>query len=498
VISADESVMYFTSRRPGSTGFNVDFKEGHEANYMEDIYMSIHHENGTWSVPRQLAHPINGFKHDATVALSPDAQTLLIYKADAHQGGIYHCDLDGEEWGHPQKIKHIDTDAHESSACYSPDQQVLFFVSNKEEDSEGGKDIFYSTWDKENLEWSEPKNLGKDINTIYDEEAVFMHADGKTLYFSSEGHSSMGGHDVFRTTLVDSVWSTPINLGYPVNGPEDDVFLVMAANARHAYYATHHADSFGDKDIYKIIFLGKEKDLVSTLEDPLLAGIGRSVSIHIPDPSSPLITSETTILKGVIKDKTTNKPIAAQIEIINNETHEVVAVYKSNSKSGKYLITLPSGNNYGITVVAEDYLFHSENLDIPSYATYSEVFKEVDLAKIDVGAAIVLKNIFFDSRESSITKESTPELERLVTLLKENPSLIIEISGHTDNIGSIESNQQLSEERAKSVVKYLVAESIAKDRLQFVGYGLSQPIASNGTSQGRQMNRRTEFKVVSK
>tara|TARA_B100000809_G_scaffold245327_1_gene272172 strand:+ start:8074 stop:10191 length:2118 start_codon:yes stop_codon:yes gene_type:complete len=498
VISADESIMYFTSRRPGSTGFENDDKEGHEANYMEDIYMSIHHEDGTWSEPKQLEHPINGFKHDATVALSPDAQTLLVYKADAHQGGIYHCDLDGDDWGHPKKLKHIDTDAHESSACYSPDQQVLFFVSNKTKDSQGGKDIFYSTWDKENLEWSEPNNLGVNINTEYDEEAVFMHADGKTLYFSSQGHSSMGGHDVFRTIMIDSVWSDPINMGYPVNGSEDDVFLVMAANARHAYYATHHADSYGDKDIYKIVFLGAEKDLVSTLEDPLLAGIERPLSMHIPDPSSPLITSETTILKGVVKDKISNEPIAASIEITNNKTHEVVAVYKSNSKSGKYLITLPSGNNYGITVIAENYLFHSENFDIPSYATYSEIFKEVDLSKIDIGASIVLKNIFFDSRESIIKDESIPELERLVSLMTDNPSLKIEISGHTDDVGSEVYNQDLSEARAKSVVDYLVNQSVSISRLNPIGYGLTQPIASNSTSQGRQMNRRTEFKIVSK
>jgi outer membrane protein OmpA-like peptidoglycan-associated protein/tetratricopeptide (TPR) repeat protein len=498
VISADESIMYFTSRRPGSTGFESSYKEGHEANYPEDIYVSTHNEDGTWSIPKQLDHPINGFKHDATVALSPDAQTLLVYKADAHQGGIYHCDLDGDTWGHPMKLKHIDTDAHESSACYSPDQQTLFFVSNTTKDSKGGKDIYYSTWDKTNEEWSEPRNIGASINTEYDEEAVFMHADGKTLYFSSQGHSSMGGHDVFRTVFIDSVWTTPVNLGFPVNGSEDDVFLVMAANAHHAYYATHHPDSYGDKDIYKIVFLGAEKDLVSTLQDPLLAGIGKPVSMHIPDPSAPLLTSETTILKGVIKDKSTNLAVSARIEITNNKTHEIVAVYKSNSKTGKYLVTLPSGSNYGITVIAEDYLFHSENVDIPDYATYSEVFKEIDLSKIDIGASIVLKNIFFDSRVAVIKKESVPELARLVALMKENPTLKIEISGHTDNIGSLEYNQKLSDDRAKSVVNYLVGEGIDTSRLISVGYGFAKPIASNSTSQGRQLNRRTEFKIVSK
>lgn len=498
VISADESIMYFTSRRPGSTGFHETDKEGHEQNYAEDVYVSIHNEDGTWSEPKGIGPQINSYRHDATVALSPDAQTLLVYKADNHLGGIYHCELEGDVWGHPRKLKHIDTDAHESSACYSPDQQMLFFVSDKKKDSYGGKDIFYSVWDKEKEEWSMPSNLGPKVNTEYDEEAVFMHADGKTLYFSSKGHTTMGGFDVFQTVLQDSVWSQPVNLGYPVNSSEDDVFLVMAANGRHGYYATHHRDSYGEKDIYKIIFLGEDKELVSTLEDPLLAGVSNPVSIHVPEPSAPIMSSETTLLKGVIKDKDSNTSVSATIEITDNETHEVIATYKSNSKTGKYLLTLPSGKNYGITVVSDDYLFHSENLNIPSYSTYKEIFKEIDLAKIDVGALIVLKNIFFDSRESTIRKESIPELERLVELLKSNPSIKIEISGHTDNIGAEDYNKNLSEERAKAVVDYLIKKSVDTARLEYAGFGYSKPISSNETEEGRQLNRRTEFKVISK
>ncbi|MDB4835570.1 hypothetical protein OAH12_03170, partial [Cyclobacteriaceae bacterium] len=259
VISADESIMYFTSRRPGSTGSHAAYRKGHEANFQEDIYVSERNDDGTWGVPKNIGHPINSNLHDATVALSPDAHVLLVYKADLHMGGIYHCDLDGDTWGHPEPVKVIDTDAHESSACYSPDQRVLFYVSDKKKDSQGGKDIFYTTWNDDVKGWSEPQNIGDVINTEYDEEAVFMHSDGRTLYFSSKGHNSMGGFDVFKSILQsDSTWSKPVNLGYPVNGPEDDVFLVMAANGRHAYYATHHNDSYGDKDIYKIIFLGDE------------------------------------------------------------------------------------------------------------------------------------------------------------------------------------------------------------------------------------------------
>jgi outer membrane protein OmpA-like peptidoglycan-associated protein len=496
VISADESVMYFTSRRP-KHGEHV--RVGHEHNFMEDIYVANKNEDGTWSEPEGIGSTINGENHDATVALSPDGQILLVYKADLQKGGIYHCDLNGSTWGHPQTLKHIDTEAHESSACYSPDQKVLFFVSDKKEDNFGGKDIFYSTWNRRKAEWSVPKNLGEGINTKYDEEAVFMQSDGRTLYFSSQGHTSMGGHDVFKTVLQeDSTWSSPMNLGYPVNGPEDDVFLVMAANGRHAYYATHQKDSYGDKDIYKIIFLGEEKELISTLQDPLLAGTYKPVNIQIPDSNIPLIGSKTTILKGVVYSSASKKPIGSTIEIMDNETQEVIATLRSNSESGKYLITLPSGKNYGITVAAEAHLFHSENLDIPISASYNEIYKDITLSSIEVGAAVVLNNVFFDTRKWDIREQSASELNRLIGILNDYSAMDIEISGHTDNIGTSEYNANLSYQRAKSVTQYLTSRGISPDRLTYKGYGFDQPIATNETSEGRQLNRRTEFKIVSK
>ena len=499
VISADESVMYFTARRPGSHGSHATYRKGHEENYHEDIYRSVRSSDGTWSKPENLGHPINSSLHDATVGLSPDGQIMLVYKSDHHLGGIYHCDLEGDEWGAPLPIKVIDTDAHESSACYSPDQQTLYYVTDLEKGSQGGKDIFYTTWNKEEEKWNEPQNLGDEINTPYDEEAVFMHSDGRTLYFSSRGHNSMGGFDVFKTVLQpNNTWSPVENLGYPVNGPEDDVFLVMAANGRHAYYATHHKDSYGEKDIYKIIFLGDEKELVSITHDPLLAGTFKPMTLAIPDPNIPLETAQTTILKGVVRDAKSGKPLAASIEIIDNKTHEVVGVYKSNSKTGKYLVSLPSGKNYGITVDSDSTLFHSENVDIPITAAYNEIYKDINLSKIEVGSRIVLKNVFFDSRESKLRDESIPELQRLILILKDHPQMTVEISGHTDNIGSEDYNAKLSQDRAISVVDYLVRNGIEISRLSSIGYGFSKPIATNDTVEGRQLNRRTEFKIIGK
>ncbi len=497
VISADESIMYFTSRRPGSHGSHAAYRKGHEENYHEDVYMSRRNVYGSWSKPKNLGHPINSSQHDATVGLSPDGQVMLVYKSDHHLGGIYHCDLDGDEWGYPLPIKVIDTDAHESSACYSPDQQTLFYVTDLEKGSQGRKDIFYTTWNKEDKKWDEPKNIGPAINTEYDEEAVFMHSDGRTLYFSSKGHNSMGGFDVFKTVMQqDSSWSPVQNLGYPVNGPEDDVFLVMAANGRHGYYATHHKDSYGEKDIYKIIFLGEEKELVSITHDPLLAGSIHPMTMAIPDPNMPIETAQTTILKGVVRELGSAGPVAARIEIIDNKTHQVVGSYRSNSKTGKYLVSLPSGRNYGVTVYADSTLFHSENIDIPISAAYNEVYRDISLSRIKVGSSIVLKNVFFDSRKSDLRVESIPELKRLVLIMKNHANLIVEISGHTDNIGSGTYNSKLSQNRAKCVVDFLINNGISSERLISRGYGFSKPMATNDTVEGRQLNRRTEFKII--
>ncbi|MCC7050197.1 MAG: OmpA family protein, partial [Bacteroidia bacterium] len=197
-------------------------------------------------------------------------------------------------------------------------------------------------------------------------------------------------------------------------------------------------------------------------------------------------------------DAFTNKPLEATIDLIDNVKNEMLASFKSNSATGKYLVSLPSGKNYGIAVKAEGYLFHSENFDLPATADYQEVVKDVALKNISVGNKIVLKNIFFDTNKSTLRPESTSELERLIKLLNDVPNMRIEISGHTDNKGSADYNQKLSESRAHAVVEYLVGKGIISSRLEYKGYGLTQPISTNDTEEGRQENRRTEFKILSK
>ncbi len=309
----------------------------------------------------------------------------------------------------------------------------------------------------------------------------------------------MGGYDVFKSTYENGKWSTPENLGYPVNGPDDDVYFVMSGSGRRGYYASAKEGGYGEKDLYMITFLGPEKPFEMSNEDNLLAGIAEPVkSVHAAEAVE-IASNPLTILKGTITDAKTQKPLEATIELIDNTKNQVIATFKSNSATGKYTVMLPSGKNYGIVVKANDYLFHSENFDIPQATGYQEIIKDIALQSISVGSKIVLKNIFFDFDKSTLRPESTNELERLAKLLNDIPSLKIEISSHTDSKGSDEYNQRLSQSRSETVVNYLINEKkIAKDRLVAKGYGETKPIATNDTDEGRQQNRRSEFEILSK
>ncbi len=495
VISADESVMLFTSRRPTTTGGQID-PEINEP--YEDIYMSTR-KDGKWTTAVNMGSPINTDNHDANSGLSADGQKFLIYIGN-NNGDLYESELKGDKWSKPDHMnKNINTSYHESSACYTPDGKSVYFVSDKPEGGLGDRDIYISTKDEKG-KWGKAINLGPTINTQYGEEGVFIHPDGKTLYFSSQGHKSMGGYDIFKSVFdtKTKTWSEPENIGYPVNTPDDDVFFVTSASGRHGYYASFNAKGYGEKDIYVITFLGLEKPMVMNNEDNLLASQAAPVKETVIAPVLAIKEAQLTILKGVITDELTKQPLEATIEIVDNLKNEVIASFTSNSATGKYLVSLPAGRNYGIAVKKDNYLFHSENFDIPNTAAYQEVVKDVALKNIAVGSKIILKNIFFDFDKATLRPESTNELERLTKLLNDVPTLKIEISGHTDSKGADEYNKTLSNNRAKAVLDYLVKVGISASRLTSVGYGEEQPIATNDNDEGRQLNRRTEFKILSK
>jgi len=474
VISADGLMMVFTSRRPVT---EKEIKKGKQG--MENVYESYYDgKKKKWQEAKRLSESINQMgRHNSAIALSNDGQTMLLYRDDPDgNGDIYQSILAGEQWSEPDKLPEpINSSDHESSASIAPDGNTIYFVSNRK-GGEGGRDIWLCKKDK-NGKWGKAKNLGAAINTPEDEEAVFIHPDGTTLYFSSKGHKSTGGYDIFKSIFeatpmggTGGKWTKPLTLGSPINTPDDDLYFVVTADGKIGYYASEKSGGLGEKDIYQIHPVEIKKD-----KGPKL-----------------------TLFKGMVIDKLTSDPLESEIEITDNEKNEVLSKIKSNSATGKFLISLPSGKNYGINVKKEGYLFYSDNVSIPNTAAYKEIIKTIPLEKLNVGSKIVLKNIFYDFDKATLRAESMSELERLVQLLNNNPAMKIELSSHTDSKGTDEYNMKLSQARAQSVVDYLISKNISKDRLVAKGYGESQPIATNDTEEGRQMNRRTEFTILEK
>ena len=519
LISADETVLLLTSRRSGSTGGQLD-SEGD--GMLEDIYQSDW--TGTaWSPARNLGAPVNTASHDATVGLSADGQHLLVYLED-NEGDIYESNLLGSAWSKPKSLgARINTKYHESSACYSPDGKYVYFVSDRP-GGRGGSDIY-----RVELEARTPaENLGTVINTPYDEEGVFMHPDGKTLYFSSKGQSSIGGYDIFKSTLnAKGQWSEPENLGWPINTPDDDVYFVMGASGQHAYYSTDQPGGLGGKDIYRVTFLGPEpvatkqpapaKPLKPAASKPATkAGAAKVAGAKAAKPSpapatpkpapaapattaAPAITAPTahvTILKGIVTDAVSRKPLAATIEITDNQKNEVIAIFQANAVTGRYLISLPSGANYGVSVRQPGYLLHSAHFDLPAGAPYAELPQDIALNRPVPGATVGLHNIFFVPAQAELRPESVAELLRLKQLLAEQPTLRLELSGQTNGPADGAASPDLSQQRAEAVLTYLATHGIARNRLSTANPATGQATASLSNTSQSASTRPTEIKVI--
>ncbi len=475
VITADESEMFFTSRRENTVGGERDLGID---DFYEDIYYSVK-EKDTWSEAKNIGAPINSISHDATVGLSIDGQKLFIYRDNKNgDGNILVTERKGNDWTEPVELpKPINSKYQETSACYDYTGKTIYFVSDRPKGL-GGKDIYKATQATDGS-WGEAENLGTTINTAFDEDAIFLHPDGKTLYFSSNGENTMGGFDIFKSVYEKGKWSKPINLGFPINSANDDVCFVLTANGENGYYTSEQIGGEGKKDIYRITFL----DEIKNNNRPRL-----------------------TLLKGIVFDSKTKAPLSALIEIYDNDADKLVATYESNSASGKYIVSLPAGHNYGISVKKTGYLFHSENVNIPDTAAFQEIERNIGLNKLEAGKKIVLANIFYDYNKASLRNSSFNELDKVVELLTKNPKMKVELGAHSDSRGGDAYNLKLSQERAQSCVDYLTSKGIDKSRLNAKGYGEANPIIPDSeinkltTEKAKedafQQNRRTEFKIL--
>jgi outer membrane protein OmpA-like peptidoglycan-associated protein len=515
LISADESVLLLTSRRSGSTGGRLD-ADGD--GLLEDIYQSDW--NGTnWGPAHNLGAPVNTDDHDATVGLSADGQHLLVY-VEQNEGDIYEADLQGTTWSKPRNLgPRLNSTFHESSGCYSPDGKYLYFVSDRPTGSRGGRDIYRLELDAR----TPAENLGPVINSPYDEEGVFMHPDGKTLYFSSKGHDTMGGFDIFKSTLNEKgQWSEPENLGWPINTPDDDVYFVLSGSGQHGYYSSDQPGGLGGKDIYRVTFLGPElapavakattpakralppaaKSSVAktTRPSPVAAHPPVPAMVPIATPTTPAVAAATTkvmILKGIITDAVSKRPISASIEVIDTEKNTVVGVYQSNAATGRYLVSLPSGANYGIMVQQPGYLLYSLHVELPASAAYAEVAEDIALNRPTVGTTVELRNVFFESGQAELRSQSTAELTRLKQLLTEHPTLRVELSGELNVTANGTASRDLAQQRAQAVLAYLTTQGISPSRLSVASPAdAAQPVASTAATPNQQVGHPTEFKIL--
>ncbi len=346
VLDATETTMAFTSRRPSSTGGLLDLDD----KYFEDIFISTK-VDGKWLKPVSIGNRINTEGHEATIGLSADGQELYIYRDDFGDGNIYVCQLVAGSWGEPKQLnQNINSQFRETHATVSADGQTLYFTSDRE--GKGGMDIFVSRR-LPNGDWGLSLNLGGVINTEFDEEAPFIHPDGKTLFFSSKGHNSMGGYDIFFSILQeDGKWSAPMNIGYPMNTAEDEYFFVMSPDGKRAYYSSSNGTGIGGKDIY-LVRLETEKEI------PL------------------------TVYKGVIvPDEKGKWAEDVTVMVTDNETGELFGIYRPRKDNGRFVLILHPGTNYNIAYEASGYLYKSEKLYVPENTSYFEINRAIQLKPI--------------------------------------------------------------------------------------------------------------------
>lgn len=470
-ITIDGNTLIFTRR---VNHINEDFYESRKV-------------NGIWSKAISLPGNINTNNNEGAQNISQDGQWLIFTGCNFPDGhgscDLYISYLTADGWSTPENLgDSINTEFWESSPSLSPDKKDLYFAS-RQPDGYGGSDLYVSHR-LLNGNWSVPENLGPTINTIGDEAAPFIHADNQTLYFTSNGHPGYGGDDLFVTRKQsDGTWSKPENLGYPINTIENEGSLVIAADGKTAYYASDRADSRGGLDLYTFELRGDIRP------------------------------AKTLWVKGRVFDSTTRRGLPSSVVLTDLATRQIISNLQTD-ETGNYLITLPEGRNYAFEVKRRGYLFFSENFSPgrnpndtlyhnPNYATdlsSNDTVYHIDipLQPLATGAVAVLKNIFFETGKYDLQPESGPELDEVVQLLKDNPTLKIQINGHTDNSGSTADNMRLSENRARSVTAYLIAKGIAATRLSSKGWGDTQPVADNNTPEGRARNRRTELKVISR
>lgn len=458
------SRLYFTSVRPGGIDFVEDSSQ--MTDFGEDIYFSTLIA-GQWYAPELLPEPINSKGDDFGSAFTGDEQAMVYVRCGSKESigncDLYVTELSGTTWTEPVNMGNVvNSKEWDSQPTISSDGNKIIFTSARA-GGYGGSDLYMT--EKNHLgDWGIPQNLGSTVNTPLNDNSPYLAPDGKTLYYASEGHPGFGGTDIFYCVFENGKWSTPINLGDPINSNGDDTNFSISAQGM-AYFASSKAKD-SNYDIYQV---------------------------ELPDYLKP---KPTIVIQGIVSNSETTDPLAALVLVEDINTGELIAINKSNSVSGEYLIVLPAGRDYSVSASSKGFFFYSQNFDVPKDTSYQEIPMDIALEPIKKGTKVVLNNIFFESGRAELKPVSYVELNKAVDLLEDNKTMVIEIGGHTDNVGADALNLKLSEERAKAVMNYMVLAGLGAERLKFKGYGETQPIATNDTKEGKAKNRRTEFEIV--
>jgi outer membrane protein OmpA-like peptidoglycan-associated protein/tetratricopeptide (TPR) repeat protein len=438
----------------------------------EDFYESDLDNNSKWGKAFPLPGNINSTTfNEGAQNISQDGKWLLFTGCNFPEGlgscDLYISYLTKKGWSEPENLgPNVNSEFWESTPSLSPDKRDLYFSSNVP-GGFGGKDIWVCHRN-ENGKWGQPLNLGSEVNTAGDESTPFIHADNQTLYFNSNGHPGYSEKpDIFVTRkLPNGKWSKPENLGYPINTIDDEGSLIVASDGKTAYYSSDRSDTKGGLDIY---------------------------TFELRQDIRPL---KTLWVKGQVYDKKTKEGLPSSVELTDINTRQLVSKLQTD-EDGNYLVTLPVGKDYAFNVNRKGYLFYSENYNISATANDSIFHADIPLQPIEANAHIVLKNVFFDTKKTELKPESITELDNVVKLMNENPKIKILISGYTDNVGKPADNLLLSKGRAVAVVNYLLGKGIKNERLSFKGMGETNPVADNKTEEGRSLNRKTELSIVS-
>lgn len=461
IISPDGQTLYYIR---SSAELNCSKSE------RTDIWFSQRNAANEWSVAQCMGTPVNNNDHNAVLSIQPDNNTLILmhqYNAEGNykSAGASVTRRTETGWSLPEDIvvKNFYNDASTNEFCFSNDYKV-FIMTVQRKDSYGEKDLYVS-FRNEDGTYSEPVNMGAVINSTDGEISPFLAADGKTLYFGSDGHPGYGRSDIFLSKRLDDTWtnwSKPQNLGSEINSPMWEAYFSLPASGEYAYIVANQGVS---DDIFRIKLSPEFK----------------------PEP--------VVIVSGKVYNSKTKLPMGASILFSDIKTNKDPGLANSDPSTGSYKIALPAGKVYQFLGKKEGFYPGAENLDLTKLTEYAEMTRDLYLTPIEVGSTIRLNNLFFDFGKADLKAESMTELDRVVDFLNENATTVIEIGGHTDNVGDDASNLALSNRRVESVLSYLKSKGVKVEQLSGKGYGEAKPVAVNTTDAGRAMNRRVEFTI---